>query len=36
MVRPWEDGTFGAFDPVDTDRLSQDLRVRWLEAVERD
>jgi hypothetical protein len=35
MVRPREDGTFGAFDPVDADRLSEDLRVRCLDAIER-
>jgi hypothetical protein len=35
MVRQREDRTFGAFDPVDADRLSEDLRVRCLEAVAR-
>jgi hypothetical protein len=34
IVRQREDGTFGAFDPVDADRLSEDLRVRCLEAME--
>jgi hypothetical protein len=36
MVRPREDGTFGTFDPVDADSLSEDLRVRCVAAIERD
>ena len=35
IVRQREDGTYGTFDPVDADRLSEDLRVRYLEAIER-
>jgi hypothetical protein len=35
MVRQREDRTYGTFDPVDADRLSEDLRVRCLEAIER-
>jgi hypothetical protein len=35
MVRPREDGTFGTFDPVDADRVSEDLRVRCVAAIER-
>jgi hypothetical protein len=35
MVRPREDGTFGTFDPVDADRVSEDLRVRCVAVIER-
>jgi hypothetical protein len=34
IVRQRENGTFGAFDPVDAGRLSKDLRVRCLEVIE--
>jgi hypothetical protein len=30
-----EDGTYGTLDPVEVDRLSEDLRVQCLEAIER-
>ena len=33
IVRAREDGTFGTLDPVDADSLSDDLRVRCLEAI---
>jgi hypothetical protein len=35
IVREREDGTYGTLDPVEVDRLSEDLRVRCLEAIER-
>jgi hypothetical protein len=35
IVRQCEDGTYGTFDPVDADSLTEDLRVRCLEAIER-
>ena len=35
IVRQREDGTYGTLDPVDADSLSEDLRVRCLEAIER-
>jgi hypothetical protein len=35
ITRPREDGTYGTFDPVDADRLSEDLRVRCVAAIER-
>jgi hypothetical protein len=35
ITRQCEDGTYGTFDPVDTDRLSEDLRVRCVAAIER-
>ncbi len=35
IARQREDGTFGTLDPVDADSLSEDLRVRCLEAIER-
>ncbi len=35
IVREREDGTFGTLDPVDADSLSEDLRARCLEAIER-
>ena len=35
IVRPREDRTYGTFDPVDADSLSEDLWVRCLEAIER-
>lgn len=30
-----EDGTYGSFDPVEADRLPEDLRVRGMEAIAR-
>jgi hypothetical protein len=35
IVRHCEDGTYGTFDPVDADRLTEALRVRCLEAIAR-
>jgi hypothetical protein len=35
IVRKREDGTYGTLDPVEVERLSEDLRVRCLEAIER-
>jgi hypothetical protein len=35
IARQREDGTFGTLDPVDADSLSEDLRVRCVEAIER-
>jgi hypothetical protein len=35
IVRQREDGTYGTLDPVEVDSLSEDLRVRCLEAIER-
>jgi hypothetical protein len=35
ITRPREDGTYGTLDPIDADRLSEDLRVRCVEAIER-
>jgi hypothetical protein len=35
IVRQREDGPYGSFDPVDADRLSEDLRARCVEAIER-
>jgi hypothetical protein len=35
IARQREDMAFGTLDPVDTDSLSEDLRVRCLEAIER-
>jgi hypothetical protein len=35
ITRQHEDGTYGTLDPVDADRLSEDLRVRCVEAIER-
>jgi uncharacterized protein YeaC (DUF1315 family) len=35
VVRRREDRTYETFDPGDADRLSEDLRVRCLEAIER-
>jgi hypothetical protein len=35
IVRQREDGTYGTLDPVDADSLSEDLRVRCVEAIER-
>jgi hypothetical protein len=35
MVRPREDRTCGAFDPVDADSLSEDLRVWCVAAIEQ-
>jgi hypothetical protein len=34
IARQHEDGTYGTFDPVDADHLSEDLRVRCVEAIE--
>jgi hypothetical protein len=35
IVRQREEGTYGTLDPVDADSLSEDLRVRCVEAIER-
>ena len=35
IVRQREDATYGTLDPVDAESLSEDLRVRCLEAIER-
>jgi len=35
IVRQREDGTYGTLDPVEVESLSEDLRVRCLEAIER-
>jgi hypothetical protein len=35
IVRQREDGPYGTLDPVEVDNLSEDLRVRCLEAIER-
>jgi hypothetical protein len=35
IVRQCEDEAFGTLDPVDADSLSEDLRARCVEAVER-
>jgi hypothetical protein len=35
IVRQREDGPYGTLDPVDADRLSEDLRARCVEAIER-
>jgi hypothetical protein len=35
IARQREDGTFGTLDPVDAERLSEDLKIRCLEAIER-
>jgi hypothetical protein len=35
IVRPREDGTYRICDPVEADRLCEDLRVRCLAAIER-
>jgi hypothetical protein len=35
IVRQREDRTYGTFDSVDADSLTEDLRVRCLEAIER-
>jgi thioredoxin 1 len=35
IARQREDGTYGHLDPVDADRLPEDLRVRCVEAIER-
>jgi hypothetical protein len=35
IVRQWEDRTYGTFDPVDADSLSEDLQVRCVAAIER-
>jgi hypothetical protein len=33
IARQREDGTFGTLDPVDANSLSEDLRIRYLEAI---
>jgi hypothetical protein len=35
IVRQCEDGTYGTIDPVEGKSLSEDLRLRCLEAIER-
>jgi hypothetical protein len=35
ITRPREDGPYGTFEPVEAESLSEDLRVRCLEAIER-
>jgi hypothetical protein len=35
IARQREAGTYGSLDPVDADRLSEDLRVRYVAAIER-
>jgi hypothetical protein len=35
IARERPDGTFGTLDPVDADSLSEDLKARCLEAIER-
>ena len=35
IARQREDGAFGTLDPVEADRLPEDLRVRCVEAIER-
>jgi hypothetical protein len=35
IARQREDGPYGTFEPVEAERLSEDLRVRCLEAIER-
>jgi hypothetical protein len=35
IARERQDGTFGTLDPVDADSLSEDLKARCLEAIER-
>jgi hypothetical protein len=35
IVRQREDGTYGTLDPVEVESLSEDLRTRCLEAIER-
>jgi hypothetical protein len=35
VARQREDGTYGTLDPVEVDSLSEDLRVRCVEAIER-
>jgi hypothetical protein len=35
IVRQREDATYGTLDPVEAESLSEDLRVRCLEAIER-
>jgi hypothetical protein len=35
IVREREDGTYGTLDPVEVESLSEDLRARCLEAIER-
>jgi hypothetical protein len=35
IVRQREDGTYGTLNPVEGESLSEDLRLRCLEAIER-
>jgi hypothetical protein len=35
IARQREDGTYGTLDPVEADSLSEDLRVRCVEAIEQ-
>jgi hypothetical protein len=35
IVRQCEDGAYGTLDPVEDERLSEDLRLRCLEAIGR-
>jgi hypothetical protein len=35
IVRQREEGTYGTLDPVEVESLSEDLRLRCLEAIER-
>ncbi len=35
IARRREDGTYGTLDPVEVESLSEDLRARCLEAIER-
>jgi hypothetical protein len=35
IARQREDGPFGTFEPMDADRLSEDLRGRCVAAIER-
>jgi hypothetical protein len=35
IVRQRDDGTYGTLDPVEVEGLSEDLRARCLEAIER-
>jgi hypothetical protein len=35
IARQHEDGTYGTLEPVEADSLSEDLRVRCVQAIER-
>ncbi len=35
MARPRKDGSYGTFEPVEAESLSEDLRARCVEAIER-